>query len=113
MGKIALALPNCCIFIFSAQHQPTVTSNRSDSFSIYSNLHITETRVLVQFADGENSNITLDAPSGEWLIIYGTQDVIEMWKDQIDSSIKAIANLNVRNRLHKIAPTFLSLVSAS
>jgi hypothetical protein len=56
--------------------------------------HVTpQTRVLIQFASGEDSNITLDNPTGEWLIIYGTQDVVQMWKDQIDEAIRVRASL--------------------
>lgn len=56
-----------------------------------------ETRVVVQFADAENSNVALEnVGTGEWLTIYGTQDVVQMWKDQIDECIKNRAALNVR-----------------
>ena len=39
--------------------------------------------------------MSLEAPTGEWLVIYGTQDVVQMWKDQIDDAIKNRANLGV------------------
>lgn len=58
---------------------------------------VVETRVHVQYLDGENSNVALEAPAtGDWLIIYGTQDVVQMWKDQIDNAIKARASTAVR-----------------
>lgn len=51
---------------------------------------------MLQFADGENSNVALENAGGEWLTIYGTQDIVQMWKDQIDDCIRNRAALNVR-----------------
>jgi len=67
----------------------SVAGRQKDLFAV-----TPQTRVYVQFADGENSNVSLEAPNGEWLIIYGTQDIVQMWKDQIDEAIRNRAALS-------------------
>lgn len=54
-----------------------------------------ETLVKTQYLDGENSNIILESQNGEWLMIYGTQQSINLWSQQISTAMKLIASLGV------------------